>query len=535
MGLYSWRLPARLVSAFLALGGSLWGYLRWFHSQKSLDLPPGAVDQRDTQQTRLLQLIVLLWLVAVVACFLQWAFGKKAGFWAFGLSLWLAYPVVLAYGFALGVAVARFARLLIRPKKLFRAVLSSILEWQVTRLRKHHTFRVVAVAGSVGKTTTKLAIAELLGQNLRVQYQKGNYNDRVTVPLILFDHTLPNLFNIFAWAKIVGANQSMITAPYPYDVVVVELGTDAPGQMAEFAYLRPDITVLTSVTPEHMVNFGVLKAVAEEELQVFAYSKSVVANTDDVPAEFLLGRKYLSYGVGGKPDYAISHKAMPALAGQTVTVTHGRRKISGQSNLLGVQGAKASGVAMAVADMLGLDAKAIGESARAIRNVPGRMQVLPGVKGSILLDDTYNATPIAVQAALDVVYATKAPQKIAILGSMNELGDYTKEAHQIVGSYCNPKHLDLVITVGDDAMRWLAPAARAQGCVVHTCQSPYSAGKYALERLQKGALVLAKGSQNGVFTEEALKKLLLHPADAEKLVRQTAGWRRIKARQFKDL
>jgi len=91
---------------------------------------------------------------------------------------------------------------------------------------------------------------------------------------------------------------------------------------------------------------------------------------------------------------------------------------------------------------------------------------------------------------------------------MNELGDYSRTAHEEVGAYCKSDKLDLVVTIGPDAAKFLAPAARAAGCKVKTFDSPYLAGTYVREHLQKEAVVLAEGSQNRVFAEESLKSLL---------------------------
>src|SRR5690606_11132187 len=106
------------------------------------------------------------------------------------------------------------------------------------------------------------------------------------------------------------------------------------------------------------------------------------------------------------------------------------------------------------------------------------------------------------------------------------------QAHRDVGSQCDPDKLDVVITVGADAGKFLAPAARKRGCNVQSFVSPYDAGKYARSILKEGAVVLAKGSQNRVFTEEALKSLLAQKSDMSKLVRQSASWMKIKLRQF---
>jgi len=161
------------------------------------------------------------------------------------------------------------------------------------------------------------------------------------------------------------------------------------------------------------------------------------------------------------------------------------------------------------------------------------MQILRGVENSIIIDDTYNASPVAVKAALDVLYGTTAPQRIAILGSMNELGGYSRQAHEEVGEYCDPKKLDLVITIGKDAEKHLAPAAKKRGCTVESVMSPYEAGERARNALKSSAVVLAKGSQNGVFAEEALKSLLSDPNDEGRLVRQSKYWLGVKSKQFK--
>jgi UDP-N-acetylmuramyl pentapeptide synthase len=160
------------------------------------------------------------------------------------------------------------------------------------------------------------------------------------------------------------------------------------------------------------------------------------------------------------------------------------------------------------------------------------MQILAGKRGSIIIDDTYNASPVAVEAALDVLYATEAPQHIAILGSMNELGEDSATLHSEVGGYCNPKKLDLVVTIGKEAKENLAPVAKNQGCQVETFMSPYEAGRFVATKLQTSGVVLVKGSQNGVFAEEAVKQLLANQSQARKLVRQSSYWLGVKQRQF---
>lgn len=418
-------------------------------------------------------------------------------------------------------------------KKIGRGIVCRILESQVKRLRKHHDIQVVAVAGGVGKTSTKMAIAQVLGASHRVRWQEGNYNDRVTVPLIFFDQNEPNILNAFAWVGIFARNELAIHRSYPYDVVLAELGTDGPGFIREFAYLKPDLAVITAVVPEHMEFFGTLDAVAQEELTVLNFAKKALINTDDTPAKYLKGHQYVSYGSDQQATYRVQKHQARGLRGQTVTFTLADEKpFSLDILLLGRHGAKIALAGAATAHLLGASLNDIKQGVQSVSAFAGRMQLLHGVKDSTIIDDTYNASPPAVKAALDVLYDGEAPQRIAILGGMNELGTHSAEAHREIGQYCDPHKLDLVVTIGQEAGKYLAPAAQKQGCIVKAFDSPYDAGAFVREYVREGAVVLAKGSQNRVFAEEALKSLLANTEDRQKLVRQSAYWMKIKAEQF---
>ena len=418
-------------------------------------------------------------------------------------------------------------------KKLARSIVCAILEWQVRRLRSRHQFQVIAVAGSIGKTSTKLAIAHTLEVSRRVIYQTGNYNDRVTVPLVLFGQSLPGLTNVFAWLRIFAVNEAKIRLPHYYQIAVVELGTDGPGQIGRFAYLQPDITIVTAITPEHMEYFKTLDAVAAEELTVCDFSKKIVVNVDDTPPHYLEGRGVLTYGSQPGVTYRATETERRGLAGTEIELQLASQPtMSATAQILGQQGVKILLAAAAAAELAGLTDEELQAGLKEVRPFAGRMQILPGIKGSTIIDDTYNASPAPVIAALDVLYETESPQRIAILGNMNELGDFSRQAHEQVGEYCRPDKLELVVTIGPDAEKYLMPAAIKQGCKVVACNSPYEAGEYVRDHLIQGSIVLAEGSQNRVFAEESLKVLLANEADARKLVRQSSYWMRIKGRQF---
>lgn len=400
-------------------------------------------------------------------------------------------------------------------KKLAKKAVAAILGYQVRRLVTGNNLKVIGVVGSIGKTSTKLAIAQTLGTDLKVRYQEGNYNDLVSVPLVFFGEPLPSLFNPFAWLAVFWRNQKQLRLAYPYEVVVVEIGSDAPGQIEQFKqYLRLEIAVVTAITAEHMQFFGNLDSVAKEELTVADFSSLLLINKDLSEEKYYHNlSNVLTYSLKSAADFNLN---------STGIKTEGLSKAEQYSRV----------AAVAISNKLGLTEDQIAKGLQNIQPAAGRMRILKGVNGSTIIDDTYNSSPAAAKLALDFLYKLKAPQKIAVLGSMNEMGGYSQQAHEEVGGYCNAHELSLVVTIGVDAEKYLAPLAEAKGCKVQNFDNPYTAGEYLKPILKNGAVVLVKGSQNGVFAEETVKLILADPNDSQKLVRQSAEWLKIKEKSF---
>jgi UDP-N-acetylmuramoyl-tripeptide--D-alanyl-D-alanine ligase len=425
-------------------------------------------------------------------------------------------------------------------KRFFKEIVVSILAAQVHLLRKKHSVKVIGVVGSVGKTSTKLAIAQTLGKIVRVRYeesrtgyQESNYNHLVSVPLIFFGHPMPGLFNPFAWIRIFISNARQINGRYPFDVVVVELGTNRPGEIAAFQqYLNLDYTIVTAIVPEHMQYFDDMQAVADEELSVAKYSKKLMYNADFVAKEFRRPlENAISYGMNQPADYQLTNthsiKGFRCdIKHNNETFLHFNHEVVSETQLYSVL------AAIIIGSELGLTRAQLLEGITAITPVSGRLRRLDGVNNSLIIDDTYNALPDAVKAGLKVLYELEAPQKVAILGNMNELGDMSARAHKEIGELCDPARLDLVVTIGPDANAHLAPAATTKGCIVKSFDTPYEAGKYLQPKIKPGAIIYAKGSQNKVFAEEAVKFLLADPKDVTKLVRQSEYWLKRKQKSF---
>ncbi|MBA3758889.1 hypothetical protein H0X10_04675 [Candidatus Saccharibacteria bacterium] len=415
-------------------------------------------------------------------------------------------------------------------KNFAKNILVTILGWQLKRLLKKAEIKVVAVAGSVGKTTTKHVIAQYLKSSTRVHYQTGNYNVPLTVPLVFFDEELPSLYNPIAWAKLLQRNEAKIKDFYPYDIVIVELGIDKVGEMDQFAkYLNPDVGVLTAITPEHMEFFKDLDEVAAEELKIKDFCKQLIVGIDDIPESYcphVAGS--ITYGLGDQTEYRMLSKE------ENITIKTPHQTIQSTTRFVGRHVQKSLAAAVAVSDVLNIKVKDMTGQLSGIEPMPGRMQLLPGRHGAQIIDDTYNnVSQVPLMAALDVLYSWPATNRIAVLGNMNELGHFSKGAHEQVGAYCNPKKLDLVITIGPDSNQYLAKAAEKAGCKVMRFDSPYKIGEYLKPMLQKGTTILIKGSQNRVYLEEAVKPLLANLSDRSKLVRQSPAWINKKEKQFK--
>ena len=412
--------------------------------------------------------------------------------------------------------------------------IATILGWQVRRLRKKNNFIVIGITGSIGKTSTKFAIASVLGETKKVLYQEGNYNDIVSVPLVFFGKTMPNIFNPLAWLSIFMANERVIAAKYPYDIVIAEIGTDGPGQIKDFGkYLQIDIAIVTAITPEHMEYFADLDAVAEEELSIANFARQLWVNKDLVDAKYLANLKdFKTYSLKSGADVQLTNivfkgteASFDILAANELWMSSNHQKIT-EPQLYSLC------AAAAIANQLNVPAQSVDAGIKQMQAVSGRMQQLQGLRGSVIIDDTYNASPEAVIAALDTLYRLDAPQKIAVLGNMNELGKFSEAEHKRVGNYCDPEQIDFVITIGPDANKFLAPTAEARGCQVRSFDDPYSAGEFVKDIIKDKALILVKGSQNKVFAEETVKVLLANPADKAKLVRQSPYWLSVKKKNF---
>lgn len=419
-------------------------------------------------------------------------------------------------------------------KKYLRSVVIRVLWWQVERLRLKYKPIVIGVAGSVGKTSTKTAVAQVLSQKYKVAWQAGNYNDVVSIPLVFFKQPVISLFNPFAWLLTFIRNE-LVIRNYNYDIVLLELGTDHAGDMAQLkGLLELDFCLLTAIQPEHMENFTSLEEVAEDELLAVKLANAVVVDSDSVEERYL---KHIDQPVmvSSKKGDCVIKAGKLSKYGREVTLAFEDKNYELMTPLLGEHNLPSLAFAAVMGRLLEISDEQINESLALIQPVSGRMKLLKGAQGSILVDDSYNSSPHATKAALKTLYEMKSKSKIAILGQMNEMGNFSREYHEEVGNFCDPKELTLVVTIGPDANSYLAQKAEENGCKVVRCSSPYHAGEIVKPLLTKDTAVLIKGSQNEVFAEEATKLLLQDRGDVAHLVRQSPKWLKAKRKQFKGV
>ncbi len=303
--------------------------------------------------------------------------------------------------------------------------------------------RVVGITGSVGKTSTKELVAQMLEQRYRVLKNPGNYNNEIGLPLTLL-HARPD----HEWA-------------------VLEMGFYVPGDIALLCDIaRPHIGVITNIGLVHAERAGSQEAIARgkaELLQALPAEGAAVLNYDDPWVRDMAGQtaaRILFYGLTPEADLWASDVVGLGLDGVRFVFHYQGQRVPVQAPLLGRHAVYTALRAAAVGLLAGFDWATVLQGLRA-RAAQSRIQPRTTPKGALILDDTYNAAPQSVQAALQLLADVPARRKIAVLGDMLELGPYEAEAHRQVGRWA-AEVADELLTFGERA-RLMAEAALQAG------------------------------------------------------------------------
>ncbi|MEX0930820.1 MAG: UDP-N-acetylmuramoyl-tripeptide--D-alanyl-D-alanine ligase [Candidatus Paceibacterota bacterium] len=427
-------------------------------------------------------------------------------------------------------------------KFIFKSIVVSILTIEARLLLRRAKPTIIAVTGSVGKTSTKDAIYAVIKDHYSARKSEKSYNSDIGVPLSILG--LQNAWNNpFLWIKNIIDGFLIVLVPHEYpDVLVLEMGVDRPGDMEKFTrWIKPDVVVLTRLpdVPVHVEYFTSPEAVIEEKIQLVAALKEngvLIYNNDDEKVREVaktIPQKIIGYSRYSPTDFAATQDVIryedKIPAGITFTLTHQHTAVTVEiDGGVGVQHAYAAAAAAATGSLFEIPLEGVVQALHGYVPAPGRMRLLEGIKETLILDDTYNSSPVAVERALLTLKEMRGvKRRIAILGDMLELGKFSVDAHHAVGALA-ASSVTMLITVGVRA-RTIAEGAIAHGMLEENIMQYDDAERVGAELpniLEKGDVVLVKGSQ-GVRLENVVLKIMAEPDRAnDLLVRQGAVWKK---------
>lgn len=419
-------------------------------------------------------------------------------------------------------------------KNILKFIIASLLALLARAVVRRYRPHIVMVTGSVGKTSTKDAVAAVLSSRFLVRKSEKSFNSEFGVPFTILGVDNP-WNNPFAWFSLVKRALALLILPNHYpNMLVLEVGADKPGDLARILRIAtPDAVVVTRLpeVPVHVEAYASPEAVREEEFSP-AYALSAAAplivSVDDpyaLESAMRTPARVISYGLAEEASVRISnigfYESEGRVAGMRAAVSMGGKR--GEIVVKGSVGAVQllpAAAALAVASSLDIP---IDEALTALMGYvppPGRGRILAGVHDSIIIDDSYNSSPVALEQALETLKAfPHATRRIAVLGDMLELGRYSAIEHARIGALVRDS-VDVLAAVGIRA-RAFANAEGKSGVLqfdnVHASLSTLT------ELASPGDVILVKGSQS-IRTERIVRALLANPADAAKLVRQEEKW-----------
>ncbi|MGE5592509.1 MAG: UDP-N-acetylmuramoyl-tripeptide--D-alanyl-D-alanine ligase [Betaproteobacteria bacterium] len=353
------------------------------------------------------------------------------------------------------------------------------------RLARYHRCRlgipVVAVTGSTGKTTTKDMAHSIFMERMRSARTEENFNNEVGVPLTL------------------------LALDPRHEICVVELGMRGKGQIRELAdIVRPDVGVVTNVGPSHVELLGSIENVAlakAELVEALGPDGIAVLNADceyTVMMKDKTRAKSVFFGIERDADVRATDIEVLGEAGTRFTMSYGQRSFRVHVPVPGVHNVYNALAAGASALVMGLDSFAVAQGLAHFEPSHGRSGMVEASRGFTVIDDTYNANPASMRAALAALRdVAGGRRKVAVLGNMLELGEISAEAHRELGRVAVAHGCDVLVTVGDLACLAGEEALRLGKGARHIVMCDTNAEAVdALDKLAKpGDVILVKGSR----------------------------------------
>ncbi len=423
-----------------------------------------------------------------------------------------------------------------KPKKIL--FLEKMLRLMAVAVLKRHQPSVVAITGSVGKTSAKAAIFQVLASKFSVRENQKNYNNEIGIPLTIIGVESGGR-NIFKWLWVLLKWLWILIWPGYPEILVLELGIDRPGDMAYFmSFLQPTVGVVTNVSASHLEFFATVEKIAKEKsvlIKALSENGFAVLNGDDeLSRQMEKNSKAEVLKFGFAPEATINasnlnynyQESLPD--GLSFKLNYDGKNIPIRlKNILAGHYVYAALAAVAVGVVFKMNLVEIAQALENLQAPTGRMNLLRGTNDSFLIDDTYNASPVSTLAALETLLQLQTQRKIAVLGDMLELGEESQQGHHDVVEKTLQSKIDLLFVIGrrmEEAVKQLIAQEQTTDKIV--IFASHEEIVLALQKIiKKGDFVLVKGSQ-GMRMEKIVAGLLAQPTEAEKLLcRQTKHWK----------
>lgn len=421
----------------------------------------------------------------------------------------------------------------------FRVLLKSVLAFFTKHIVRKYKPKVVGITGSVGKTSAKEAIFAVLEGKFSVGKSKKNLNNEFGTPIAVSGASDPN-GELFGWFRVLFRMIRLFLwrdQNYP-EILILEMGADRIGDIEYLTKLVPcDIGVVTSLGPSHLEYFGTLERLVEEKAVLVRHLRedgTAVINRDDGRVWSLrrsTNAGVLTYGFDSDASVQareVRYETDPNIGGIHFKIYYHDSEVPVFiTHALGTPAVYAALAGASVGLSLGMNLVDIASGLSEFRTEPGRLNLLTGIKGTWIIDDTYNSAPASAMAALDVLMNIDCDgDRWAVLGDMLELGSETEAGHRAVGKRAAELGVDYLVTVGERSMDTLS-AAREKGMSEDksfSFDTSREAGKFLQDRMEQGDVLLIKGSQ-GMRMEFAVKEIMGEPRLARELLcRQDESW-----------
>lgn len=429
-------------------------------------------------------------------------------------------------------------------KQIIKKIILFILKFEARIILLRYRPKVIAITGTVGKTSAKDAIGTIFSQEFYIRKSDKSYNSEFGVPLTIIG-AKSAFNNLFKWFLIFlkGIKLLIIKHDYP-EMLILEVGVDRPDDMSKLtSWLKPDMAVITGFgnVPVHIEFFKNADELVKEKSKLirdFTAENYVALNGDDPKSRELKDRtkaNVITYGFNEDNDLVASNyhilykddKDQGIPEGITFKIDYKGKIIPIRLyNIFGKQSAYSVLAALAMGTAYHFNIIEMAKSLVRYRPPVARLNLINGVGRSFILDDTYNASPLAVEMALETLSEIKtAGRKIAVLGDMLELGKHSADEHRKVGEKV-ANIADLIVTVGIRA-KFIAEGAKATGFRekdIYEFDDAREAGRFLVDIIKEGDLILVKGSQS-IRAERVVEEIMAHPENKEFLLaRQEEEW-----------